>query len=138
MPYVLESLGVISTSVRHFCVCQYIHCLLVHTSHTSCSPSLWAASLLDWMSMDVYYVSCCCSILCRVFIMSPASTTMALTTTPLVTVVCCYIISSLNSYHDPSLVGVPVTSGQHDVALPQLLTPRYSGAVVGFATVPQQ
>ena len=34
-------------------VCHYIHCHLVHDIHTSCSPSLWVTSLLDWMPMDV-------------------------------------------------------------------------------------
>ena len=38
----------------------------------------------------------------------------------------------------PSLMGLPATSGQHDVVLPLLLTPRDSGCVVGLATVPQQ
>ena len=36
-------------------------CLSVNNSHTSCSPSLWVASLLDWMPMDVCYASHCCS-----------------------------------------------------------------------------
>ena len=40
-----------------------------------------------------------------VFIMSQASTTMAMTNTPLVTVVFWYIISSLNGYHGPLLDG---------------------------------
>ena len=31
-------------------------CLSVHNSHASCSPSLWVASLLDWMPMAVCYV----------------------------------------------------------------------------------
>ena len=74
-------LGGISTSARHFCVFQYIHCLSVHNSHTSCSQSLWITSLVDWMPMDVGYASCCCSFLCSVLIMSQASTTMAKTTT---------------------------------------------------------
>ena len=39
-------------------------CPSIHNSHTSCSPSLWVASLLDWMPMDVCYASCCCSFLC--------------------------------------------------------------------------
>ena len=47
-------------------------------SHTSCSSSLWVASLLDWMSIDVCYASSCCSFLCSVFIMSQASTTKAM------------------------------------------------------------
>ena len=37
-----------------------------------------------------------------------------------------------------SLMGLPATSGQHDVVLPALLTLRYSKSVVGLATVPQQ
>ena len=78
--------GGTSTSVRHFCVSTSI-CLSVHNSHNSCSPSLWVASLLDWMPIDVWYASCCCSFLCSVSIMSQASTTMAVTTT-VVTVVC--------------------------------------------------
>ena len=35
----------------------------------------------------------------------------------------------------PSLMGLPVTSGQHDVVLPPLLTLRNSGGVVDLATV---
>ena len=38
----------------------------------------------------------------------------------------------------PSLMGLKVTSGQHDVVLPPPLTLRLSGSVVGLATVPQQ
>ena len=87
-PYVLGSSGAIGTSVSHSNVCQYIHCQSVHNSNTSWSPALWVASLLDWISMVVCYASCCCSFLCDVFIMSQASTIMAMTTTPLVTVMC--------------------------------------------------
>ena len=35
-------------------------------------------------------------------------------------------------------MGLPAMSGQHDVVLLPLLTPRHSGVVVGLATVPQQ
>ena len=94
--YVLGSFRGISTSVRHFCVCQYIHLSSQFISHTSCFPSLWVASLLDWMSMDVCYASCCCSFLCSVFIMSQVSTTMAMTTTPPVTAVCSGMSSLLS------------------------------------------
>ena len=38
----------------------------------------------------------------------------------------------------PSLMGLPATSGQHDVVLPPALTLMYSRAVVGLVTVPQQ
>ena len=87
-PICLEVFEGISTSLRHFCVCQYIHCLTIHYSHTSHSSSLGVASLLALMSMDFCSASCCCSFLCSVFIMSQAFTTMATTTTPLVTIVC--------------------------------------------------
>ena len=40
-----RSFGDIITSVRHFCVCQYIHCLSIHNSHTSYSPSFVACFL---------------------------------------------------------------------------------------------
>ena len=52
--------GDISTSVRHSVSVGTSTCLSVHNSHTSCSPSLSVASLLDWMPMDVYCASCCC------------------------------------------------------------------------------
>ena len=83
-------------------------------------------------------VSCCCSFLCSVFIMSQASTTKSIST-PLVTVVC-FSMSCLLSMVNmaPSLVGPSATSGQHDMALSPLLKPRYSGGVVVLATVPQQ
>ena len=109
------------------------------SSHTSCSPSLLVASLLDWMPMDVFCASCCCSFLCSVFIMSQASTTMAMNTTPPVTVVCCGMSSHLSAVTmGPSMMELPVTSGQHNVVLPLLPTPRHSGGVVGLATVLQQ
>ena len=86
IPYVLGSFGGISTSLRHFSVCQYIHCLSVNNSHASCFPSF--GLLLTGLDapMDVLYASCCCSFLCS-FIMSQASTTMVITSTPPVTVV---------------------------------------------------
>ena len=80
-------------------------CLSVHNSHASCSPSLWATSLLDWMLMEVYYASCCCSFLCSFHYVSSfyyhdcdyySSSD------------CCvfwYTVSSLNSYHGPLLDG---------------------------------
>ena len=52
-------LGSISTSVRQFSVCQYIHFPLVYNSYTSFSPSLLVASFLDWMPKNVCYASCC-------------------------------------------------------------------------------
>ena len=80
-------LGGISISVMSFL------CLLVHPfasqfiHYNSCSPSLWVVSLLDWMPMYVFML--CFTLLfflCSVFIMSKASTIMAMTTIPPVTV----------------------------------------------------
>ena len=89
--------------------------------------------------MDVCYASCCCSFLCSIFIMSQASTTTVITTIPPVTVVCSSTSPPLSMVTlAPSLMGLPVISGQHDVVLPPLLTPRHSGGVAGLATVPQQ
>ena len=86
--YVLGSFGGHQYICQAFCICQYIH--FPHSSYQSYQllPLLWVDSLLDWMPMDVFYASWCCSFLCSVFIMSQASTTMAMTTTPQVTVVC--------------------------------------------------
>ena len=136
-PYVWDLLGGISTFFWHFGVSQYIHCLSVHNSHVSCSPSLPVASLLDLMLMVVCYASCCCTFLCS-FIMSQASPTTAMTTTPLVTVVSSGMSSLSLVTIGPSLMGFPATLGQHDVVLPLPLTPRHSGGVVGLASVPQQ
>ena len=119
-------------SVRHFCVCQYISCLSIPNSHSSCSPSLWVASLLDWIFMDISYAVVLFFV---VFIMSQAST-MAMVTTPLMTVVSSGTSSLSVVTMAPSLMELPATSGQHDVVLPPPLTPRHSGSVFGLATVP--
>ena len=64
---------------------------------------------------------------------------MAITTTSPVTVVCSGMSSLLTTVTmAPSLMGLPATSGQHDVVLPPPLTPRHSRGVIGPATVPQQ
>ena len=74
-----------------------------------------------------------------VFITSQAFTTMAMTTTALVTAVFFGMLSLLSTVTmAPSLMELPGTSDQHDVVLPPLLTPRYSGGVVSLATLPQQ
>ena len=71
--------------------------------------------------------------------MTPASATKAMTTTPPVTVVCSSMSSLLSAVTmAPSVMGLPVTSVQHDVVLPPLLTLRNSKGVVSLATVPQQ
>ena len=71
--------------------------------------------------------------------MSQATTTTAMTTTPTVTVVHSDTSPLLSMVTmAPSLMGLQATSGQHDVVLPPLLTPRHPGGVIGPATVPQQ
>ena len=71
--------------------------------------------------------------------MSQASATTAMTTTPPMTVVCSGMSSLFTTVTmAPSLMGLPVTSGQHDVVLPPLLTLRNSGSVVDPAIVPEQ
>ena len=71
--------------------------------------------------------------------MSQAFATMAMSTTPPVTVVCSGTSSLLTTVTmGPSLMGLPAMLGQHDVVLPPLLTLRDSGGVVGLATVSQQ
>ena len=79
------------------------------------------------------------SFLCSVFIVSQASTTMAMTTSTPVTVLCSSTSSLLSTVTmAPSLIRPPVTTGQHDVLLPPPPTPRHSGGVIGLAPVPQQ
>ena len=70
--------------------------------------------------------------------MLQASTTMAMTTTTQVTVVCSGMSYLSMVTMPPSLMGLPVTSVQHDVVLVPSLTPRHSGGVVGLVTVLQQ
>ena len=73
-----------------------------------------------------------------VFIMSQASTTTVMTTTPLVTVVSSGMPSLLSTVTmAPSLIRLPETSGQHYVVLspPLPLTPWHSGSVLGLASV---
>ena len=77
-PYVMGTLG---ASVHPICLgvlggsghlsgisvsVSTLICFSVDNSHTSCSRSLWVASLLDWMPMGVCCASCCCSF-CEVF-----------------------------------------------------------------------
>ena len=79
------------------------------------------------------------SFLYSVFIMTQAPATMALIITIPVTVVCSSTSTHLSTVTVAlSLMGLSVTSDQHDVILPPLLTPRNSGGVAGLATVLQQ
>ena len=104
-----------------FLECQYIchafHCLLVHPFASQfitvmpvaphhCGLLLcWTECL--WMSAMFHAVFP----FFIVFIMSQASTTIAMATTPCVY---WYIVSSLNGYHGPPLMELLATSGQHD------------------------
>ena len=114
-------------------------CLSVHNSHTSCSPSLWVASLLDWVPMDVCYASCCCSFLCSFhYVLNFYHHSYNYFYSSSDCFVFWYIISSLNGYHGPLLDGASSNINQHDMVLLPLLTPRHPGGVVGLTTVLQQ
>ena len=104
----------ITTSVRHFCVCQYIHLLL---------SSQWSYPLLPIIvgcfsnGLDAYgyilsFLLLTCSFLCSVFIMSHASASKVMTTTPPLTDVYSGTSSLLTTITmDPSLMGFLATSG---------------------------
>ena len=92
-----------------FSVCQYIH----------------------WMSIMLHLVPF------LEFIMSQVTTSMAMTTTPPVTVVSSGMSSLSLVTMAPSLMGLSML-GQHDVVLPPPLTPRCSRGIPGHASVPQQ
>ena len=128
----------------HQYIFQAFLCLLVHpvasqfitvipvASHHYGLLLYWTGWL--WMSAMLHAVVH----LFVVFIMSQASTTIAKTPTPLVTVVCSSASSLLLMVTiAPYLMGLPATSGQHDVVLPPLLMPSHSGGV-GLAIVLQQ
>ena len=61
-----------------------------------------------------------------------------MTTTPLVMVASSGLSSISSVTMAISLMGLPVTFGQHEVVLPPPLMPRCPGGVIGFASVPQQ
>ena len=50
----------------------------------------------------------------------------------------CFVVSHYNSYHVPTLMGLPMTLGQHYVVLPPPLMPRDTKGVVCLTTVLQQ
>ena len=64
--------------------------------------------------------------------------TMALTTTPLVTVVSSGLSSMSLVTVAPSLTGFPVSLDQHGMVPPSPLMPRGSGGVLGSVSAPQQ
>ena len=70
--------------------------------------------------------------------MSQVSTTMAMTTTPPVTVVSSGMSSLSTVTVATFLTGLPATVGQHDVVLIPPLILRCSGGVIGLVSVPQQ
>ena len=146
-PYVMGTWG---ASIQPIClgvfgghqyICQAFLWLSVHPFASKFITVILAAShhcglLLYWTGCQLmsallpFFV---------VFIMSHASITTAMTTTPPVTLVCSSTLSLLPKHTTvPSLMRLPAMSGQHDVVLPPPLTPRHSGCVVGFAIVLQQ
>ena len=70
--------------------------------------------------------------------MSQVSTSTGMTTTPPVTVVSSGMSSLSSVIMALSSMGLPTALGQHNVVLLPPLTPRYSGGVLGHASVPQQ
>ena len=91
--------------------------------------------------MDVYYASCCCSFLCSFHYVSSFYYHGCDYDYYFSSGDCCVLwyVTSLNGLPwSPSLIGLPATSGQHDVIVLPPLTPRHSGNVVGLATVQQQ
>ena len=136
-PYVLESWGAsvhlsgISVSVNTSVAPQFITVIPVAPHH--CGLLLYWPGCL-WMSAMLCAVVPFFVVfsLCLKLLLSWLSTT-------LVTIVCSGTSSLLSTVTmAPSLMGLPVTSGQHDVVLPPLLTLRHSGGVLGPATAPQQ
>ena len=121
-------------------MCEYIHLPLNSLQSYQLLPIIVGCFFtgLDAYGCRPQIMLLMCSFLCSVFIMSQASTTMAMTATPPVNVVCSSVSSLLSAVTmAPSLMVLPATSAQHDV-LPPPLTLRNSGSVVGPATVPQQ
>ena len=116
--------GDISMSVRHFGVCWYIHC----SQSVCCFLLDWILGCLMLHAIVLFFV---------VFIMSQVSTTMAMTTTLLVTVVSSGMSSLSSVTMAPSMLGLTATLGEHDLVLlpPPTLSP---GGVIGLASVPQQ
>ena len=89
--------------------------------------------LLDRIFLDICHASCCCTFICS-FIMSQASTSTAMTTTPPLTLVSSGLSSLLLVTVAPSLTRLPLTLGQSGV----VLAPRCTGGVIGLVTVSQQ
>ena len=87
--------------------------------------------LVTWMSIMLHVVPFLW------LIMSQVCTTMAIATTTPVTVVSSGMSSLSSVTMAPSLTGLPVTFGQHDV-LPPPLTLRCPGGVMGLTSLPQQ
>ena len=130
---------------EHQNIFQAFLCLSVHpfalqfitqpvALHHCGSLLYWTGCL--WMYAMLHAVDLFCP--CSASFMSQASTTTSMTTTH-VTVVCSNTPSCLSAVTmAPSLMRLPAKSGQHNVVLPSLLTPKNSRGVVGLATVPQQ
>ena len=90
--------------------------------------------LIDCALAQMYAQLHAVDLLCSVFIMSQASATVAMTTTPPVTAVWSGTWALLTTVTiAPSLMELPMTSGQHDMVLLPL---RDSWGVVGLVSLP--
>ena len=104
------------------------------------SPYVWALGVFPHMlgvwgasaplGVHMLHLVPSCSSLCLI-------PTMAMTTTPPVTVVSSGLSSVSSVTKAPSLMGLPAALSQCEVVLPPPLIPRGSGGVIGLASVPQ-
>ena len=94
-------------------------------------PGFGAWQYIHWVSIMLYLVPF------LYFIMSYIST-MAMTTTPLVMVASSGLSSISSVAMAPSMMGLPATSGQHEVVLPPPLMLKSPGGVIGLVSMPQQ
>ena len=103
--------------------------ILVSVSTSTVSQSV-ACILLDWILLGVFYVSCCCTFLCRLHYDYYSSGDCG---------VFWYVLCSFISYHGLLHDSASCKIGSAcDMVLPPPLTPRCPGGVIGLACVPQQ
>ena len=121
----------------HLYVCTYVCasiCLSTGTFVWPYVPPYVFWDIWGFIRMLVTHPGICLS--SYFFIMSQSTTVT--TTTPHVTHVYCSTSSlTVTVTMCPTLLGIPATSVQHDVFLPQLLMLRDTRGVVGLTSVPQ-
>ena len=111
--------GGISTCVRHFGFCQYIHC----SQSVGCFLLNWILGCLLCFMLLCFF--------CNFHYVSIPQLWLLLLQWLWYLLVCHLFIS----YSGPSLLGLPATLDQCDVVLLPLLTPWCPGGVIGLASV---